>query len=264
MIAAAIIGTAATAALVFLMTEQGREVTEAPPAPTAEYGRRLFAETTWYLGPDHPDQSRRYSGSRLNCSSCHLQAGRQPGMLSMTETYSKYPRPLGQGGGAVDLEDQIDWCMERSMNGRALPRAGVEMAAMVAYIKSVGEEWLARSPRQRVIVQPSSLRPPMRPASVEAGEKVFEARCHVCHGNEGAGKRVSGDPRRGYVFPPLWGGDSFNNGAGMAQVLTAARFIKARMPFGNPDLTDDEAFDVAAYINSQPRPQFSIAPAGAR
>jgi len=69
---------------------------------------------------------------------------------------------------------------------------------------------------------------------------------------------ASQDPRRGYVFPPLWGDDSFNNGAGMARVLTAARFIKARMPFGRPDLTDDEAFDVAAYINSKPRPQMSI------
>ena len=62
------------------------------------------------------------------------------------------------------------------------------------------------------------------------------------------------EPSAGYVFPPLWGPDSFNDGAGMHRVLTAARFIKARMPFGQPDLTDAQAFDVAAYINSQPRP----------
>ena len=63
------------------------------------------------------------------------------------------------------------------------------------------------------------------------------------------------DQRKGYLFPPLWGPDSFNDGAGMGRVLTAAKFIKARLPLGKPDLTDDEAFDVAAFINSNPRPQ---------
>ena len=61
----------------------------------------------------------------------------------------------------------------------------------------------------------------------------------------------------GYVFPPLWGADSFNDGAGMHRVLTAARFIKAKMPLGKPDLTDDDAFDVAAFINSKPRPHMA-------
>ena len=41
----------------------------------------------------------------------------------------------------------------------------------------------------------------------------------------------------------------------MHRVLTAARFIKARMPLGSADLTDQEAFDVAAFINSKPRPE---------
>jgi len=79
----------------------------------------------------------------------------------------------------------------------------------------------------------------------------------VCHGRDGSGLPASADPRRGYVFPPLWGDDSYNNGAGMTRVITASRFIKAKMPFGKPDLTDDEAFDVAAFINNQPRPILS-------
>ena len=65
------------------------------------------------------------------------------------------------------------------------------------------------------------------------------------------------DRADGYVFPPLWGADSFNDGAGMHRLLTAARFIKAKMPLGQPDLTDDQAFDVAAFINSKPRPQMA-------
>ena len=65
------------------------------------------------------------------------------------------------------------------------------------------------------------------------------------------------NPQDGYLFPPLWGADSFNNGAGMTRVLTAARFIKARMPLGAADLSDDQAYDVAAYMNSHARPQKS-------
>ena len=79
----------------------------------------------------------------------------------------------------------------------------------------------------------------------------------MCHGSDGSGLLATANPIHGYVFPPLWGPDSFNDGAGMHRVLTAARFIKARMPLGRPDLTDDEAFDVAAFINSKPRPEMA-------
>ncbi|MDH3440329.1 MAG: c-type cytochrome, partial [Gammaproteobacteria bacterium] len=98
---------------------------------------------------------------------------------------------------------------------------------------------------------------PDRAANVEAGRVVYQEKCQTCHGWNGFGLRASSNPADGYTFPPLWGGDSFNNGAGMNRVLTAARFIKARMPFGEPDLSDDQAYDVAAYINSNPRPQLS-------
>jgi thiosulfate dehydrogenase len=87
-----------------------------------------------------------------------------------------------------------------------------------------------------------------------AGELVYQEKCQVCHGESGEGLPASIDIREGYLFPPLWGPDSYNNGAGMSRVLTAARFIKARMPLGQADLTDDQAYDVAAFINSHERP----------
>jgi thiosulfate dehydrogenase len=252
-----VIGVVAIAAAWFVIVDQRRQVPEAVPAPTEEYGRRLIAETAWLIGPDNPDPARRFSGSRLNCGSCHLDTGKQPGMLSLTESFQKYPRPSGRDGKVSDLKERIDGCMERSMNGRKLPRDGVEMDAMVAYIRALSEQWMATNLKLRVVVDPPALRTPARAASLEAGQKVFEERCRVCHGGDGLGLPASSDLRRGYIFPPLWGDDSFNNGAGMARVLTAARFIKARMPFGKPDLTDDEAYDVAAYLNSKPRPQLS-------
>ena len=110
------------------------------------------------------------------------------------------------------------------------------------------------SPSRKAPDEPPIFVEPDRAASVSAGQRVFAERCEVCHGADGSGLLATGIAEEGYVFPPLWGPDSYNNGAGMTRVLTAARFIKARMPFGQPDLTDDEAFDVAAYINSHPRP----------
>ena len=102
--------------------------------------------------------------------------------------------------------------------------------------------------------EPPPFKTPARAASPEAGGDVFRARCAQCHGADGLGLLATTNKRKGYLFPPLWGPESFNDGAGMHRVLTAARFIKARMPLGEPTLTDDEAFDVAAYINSQERP----------
>jgi thiosulfate dehydrogenase len=96
---------------------------------------------------------------------------------------------------------------------------------------------------------------PPRAANVAMGQVVFSTRCAQCHGSVGLGLLATTDRSKGYLFPPLWGPDSFNNGAGMHRVLTAARFIKTRMPLGQPTLTDDEAFDVAAFINFKPRPE---------
>ena len=140
------------------------------------------------------------------------------------------------------------------MNGRALPRNSAELIAMVNYVESLGDRFKAMGTSLRKTTDPSAFVRPERAVDLKAGEQVFTDRCAICHGADGLGLRASANPKDGYVFPPLWGEDSFNDGAGMARVLTAARFIKARMPLGEPTLTDDAAFDVAGYINAQPRP----------
>jgi thiosulfate dehydrogenase len=255
----AVIAVVAIAGTWFVLSQQRARVPDDTPAPTEEYGRRLIAQTSWLMGPDHPDPARRFTGNRLNCASCHLDSGKSPGTLSLLETYPKYPRFSGRDGKESDLKERIDGCMERSMNGRKLPRDSVEMDAMVAYIRSLNEQWNATEPAKRVVLEPPALRTPDRAADLASGKTVYEDRCRVCHGRDGEGLFVAPDKRRGYVLPPLWGQDTFNNGAGMGRVLTAARFIKARMPLGRPDLTDAQAFDVAAYINSMPRPQLDPA-----
>ena len=228
---------------------------DVPAAATAEYGRYLLRSTADYLGPDHENPEMRYTGTHLACASCHLDIGEKPGTLSLLQTSLRYPRDSGRDGGMRDLRDRINGCMERSMNGRKMPRDSIEMIAMEKYILRLGDEYAAMSESRRTSDEPAAFVEPDRAASVEAGRVVYLDKCQICHGGDGQGLQATADLEKGYVFPPLWGPDSFNNGAGMTRVLTAARFIKARMPFGQPDLTSDQAYDVAAFVNSHPRPQ---------
>lgn len=232
-----------------------RAVTDVPEHATEEYGRRLVANTVELLGPDHPDPDKRYSGGRLNCASCHLATGTDPGTLALLQTAEHYPRFSGRAGNMTDVEDRINECMQRSMNGKPLPLDSPEMIAIAAYLRSLGSRYEAMGASLKKADEPAAFKTPARAASPENGARVFVERCAACHGADGLGLLATGEQSKGYLFPPLWGPDSFNNGAGMHRVLTAARFIKARMPLGEPTLTDDEAFDVAAFINSKPRPE---------
>lgn len=250
----AVIGIVVTGVLWQLDTRRDA----APSAlATEEYGRRLIVETTVLMGPDQPDSAMRYTGNRLQCASCHLNAGFEPGQLSLLETDPRYPRPSGRDGVVGDIKLRIQGCMTRSMNGRPLPDDGPEMNAMAAYIKAVNARFRVMHASRKAVAEPKAFATPDRAASPAAGKLVFEARCARCHGAEGQGLHAENDPRRGYVYPPLWGDDSYNDGAGMNRVLTAARFIKAKMPLGDATLTDDEAFDVSAFINVQLRPHMS-------
>jgi thiosulfate dehydrogenase len=229
----------------------------APVVATEEYGRRLLRETPALLGQDHPDPARRYIGNRLACASCHLDIGTDPGTLTLLQTTEHYPRFSGRAGVMTDIEDRINECMTRSMHGKPLAMDSPEMIAMAAYLRSLGDRYSAMGAGSKKAQEPAGFKTPARRADLAAGQVVYTEKCSICHGGDGGGLLSTGDLRKGYLFPPLWGPDSFNDGAGMARVLTASRFIKARMPLGEPDLTDDQAFDVAGYISSKPRPQMS-------
>ena len=144
--------------------------------------------------------------------------------------------------------------MERSMNGKKLPVDSKEMEAFVEYMT-----WLSRFAPEDGKVDGQGfvkIEIPHRKVDLANGERVFTATCVVCHGTDGQGQKNADGIT--YLYPPLWGPDSYNNGAGMTRVLTAAQFIKANMPFGTtyeaPLLSDEEAYDVAGYINQQKRP----------
>lgn len=258
LVACGVIGAIAVAATMTL----GPKSPKAPKAPatavpaiaTEDYGRRLIAQTAEFIGPDQSDPAKRYTNARLSCGSCHLATGTETGTLTLMQVTEHYPRFSGRQGTDTDIEDRINECMQRSMNGKPLPMDSPEMIAMAAYLRGLGAQFGAMGAGQKKAVEPAAFKTPPRKADLEAGQAVYTSKCSICHGANGLGLLATKDKSRGYLFPPLWGPDSFNDGAGMGRVLTAARFIKARMPLGKPELTDDQAFDVAAFINNQPRP----------
>lgn len=143
------------------------------------------------------------------------------------------------------------------MNGKPLALGSREMKAFNAYIAFMSQGVPVGGSVKGVATLQTKM--PNRRADPEAGKGVYAAKCAVCHGPEGQGQRVgkAGDAQ-GYTFPPVWGPDSFNTGAGMNRVAMATRFIQANMPMGAShdamQLSVDEAYDVAAHIASQPRP----------
>jgi len=251
------IGAVVIAGSFLLRQPSSGEIDADAAGATAEYGRRLLRSTALYIGPNHENPEMRFTGTNMACASCHLEIGTKPGTLSLLPSAPKYPRFSGRDGGVRDLRDRINGCMQRSMNGRPLPRNSVEIMAMERYILGLNDQYEAMGQTRRMLDEQALFVDPDRAANVDAGRVIYEERCQVCHGDDGLGLQATADINDGYLFPPLWGPDSYNNGAGMNRVLTAAMFIKARMPLGQADLTNDQAYDVSAYINSQPRPQMS-------
>jgi len=221
----------------------------------AAYGQRLITETYALIGPETP---KAITGNRLACTSCHLNGGTKPYAAPFVGLTGVFPTYIGREDKIESLEERINGCFERSMNGKAIDVNSEEMRAMVSYIKHVSK---AAPVGVRLTGQGFvDFTAPDRPADVKQGELVYQQRCMPCHGPDGQGVKGSpGNREGGYLYPPLWGDDSYNDGAGMTRLLTAARFIKGNMPLGvthnTPQLSDEEAYDVAAYVNSHARPE---------
>ena len=230
---------------------------------TVRRGRDLIVKTSSLIGPDAPDPAMRYSGNGLDCQSCHLQAGTQRFGLPLAGVWGVFPTYIARENEIRTLEERINGCMERSMNGRVLPVGGPEMKAMLSYIQFI-------STSEKVGTSLDGRGAPPLPLTERAGDpvhgrQVFTATCAVCHGADGQGQRLepaeAKESGRRYRFPPLWGPDSYNDGAGMARGITGAQFVHANMPFGTtseaPVLSVPDTFDVVAFISGQPRPHKS-------
>ena len=203
---------------------------------------------------DTQARAKNYVGNGLTCVSCHLDGGRVAYAAPLVGLTGMFPEYRARTGRVESLEERINDCFLRSMNGRALPPASPEMIALLAYIA-----WLSQGVPTGTEVVGRGFRDiasPSKPDSAR-GKVLFAQKCAACHGAGGQGLRGAGNA---FVFPPLWGPQSFNTGAGMARVSIAAAFVQAKMPLGNAGtLTDQEAYDIAAYFTAQPRPKFGSA-----
>jgi thiosulfate dehydrogenase len=216
-----------------------------------KYGRELIAHTADYLGPKG---SIKHISNGMNCQNCHLQAGTQAWGNNYFAVQSTYPKFRERSGQVENQIKRVNDCFERSLNGKALDSTSHEMRAILAYIKWLGTDVPKKKiPRGSGIFKIKSLK---RACDPILGKNVYEQKCQSCHQANGEGIRsVDGI---NYIYPPLWGKHSYNIGAGLFRISNFAGYVKYNMPYGTTYeknlLSDEEAWDVAAYVNSMPRP----------
>lgn len=217
------------------------------------YGRDLIAHTQDYYGAE--GLVRPNSINALNCQSCHLDAGSRPFGNNYFAVQGTYPQIRARSGAQETIAKRVNDCFQRSLNGQPIDTTSREMRSIQAYIR-----WLCTGVPKGVKPKGNGLTEvPFldRPADPEKGRIVFAEKCASCHGADGQGLPIPPDGARSY--PPLWGERSFNEAAGLFRLSRLAGYVKSNMPFGatynNPQLTDEEAWDVAAFVSAQPRPK---------
>ena len=201
-------------------------------------GRAILAATR--------DSLPEYVGNDLRCTSCHLDDGTRANAMPWVGIHGQFPQYRSREGTVFRLEDRINGCLRRSMNGEPMPLEHPAMRDMVAYMA-----FLSRGTPVGATVPGGGL--PKLAAALEGdtlrGRDLYAQSCASCHGANGEGTSAA---------TPLWGERSFNIGAGMSRLRTAAAFIKHNMPYDRPGtLSDQAAFDIAAWVISRPRPDFA-------
>ena len=217
------------------------------------YGEELIANTAKYLGPKG---TIAQVTNGMNCQNCHLDAGKKKWGNNYGGVSANYPKFRDRSGSTETVYKRVSDCMERSLNGKPLDSNTYEMQAMMAYIK-----WVGRDVEKNTIPKGVGIKPPEyldRAASPTNGNAVYSAKCQSCHGANGEG--VMAADETSYTYPPLWGANSYNTGAGLFRLSRLAGYVRDNMPLNQashnaPALTDEESWDVASFINSQPRPK---------
>jgi thiosulfate dehydrogenase len=226
-----------------------------PDGKLIYYGQQLIANTAKYLGPKG---SVLQISNGMNCQNCHLEAGTKPWGNNYSAVYTTYPKFRERSGAIEDIDKRVNDCFERSLNGKALDTTSKEMQAIHAYIKWLGEDLpKGAKPKGSGIEELPFMD---RAADPAKGQLVYKQKCVTCHGPEGQGVlTIEGTM---YQYPPLWGPHSYNSGAGLFRLSRFAGYVKNNMPqgadFHTPQLTNEEAWDVAAFVNSQPRPSLDL------
>jgi len=214
------------------------------------YGKELIVNTSKYLGPQG---LVAHISNGMNCQNCHLDAGTKNFAIPLSAVAANFPKWLDRSERTQSVESRVNDCLQRSLNGKPLDSLNYEMRAFVAYLNWLGHEVPKGVKPKGSGIQ--SLPFLNRAGDAAQGKVVYEKDCSRCHGVNGNG--VLSPDKMTYVYPPLWGQNSYNVNATLYRIMPLASFIKANMPFdktGSVFLTDAEAWDVSAYIISQQRP----------
>lgn len=226
-------------------TDAVRPIPEGPLGETIRLGRELVENTASHR------LSRPYVGNALNCGSCHLKNGTDPRAASFIGVATAYPAWSPREKTVITLEDRILNCFMRSCNGLRPPLGSEVSVSIAAYIT-----WLSSD--QPIRMNPNRpagpravprLESDASAADLQRGEELYSSRCADCHAANGQGNKKN---------PPVWGARSFNDGAGLANIAQLACWLKVAMPPDDADLTDQEALDLAAFVNSHQRPVFRL------
>ncbi len=223
-----------------------------PLAPMIQYGRQLIAHTATYLGPKGTVAAIT---NGMNCQNCHVDAGAKLYGNCLAAVAATYPQFKPRSGRIESIEFRINDCLQRSLNGKMIDSQSKEMQAMVLYIN-----WLGKNVPKNTQLAGTGLTDLAfmdRAASTTKGEQIYAQQCSRCHGAAGEGQ--PNYDSSSYIYPPLWGMHSYNTGAGLYRLSKLAAYVKDNMPYGiatheQPQLSNEEAWDLAAFINSQPRP----------
>jgi thiosulfate dehydrogenase len=211
-----------------------------PQGDSIRRGALIFNETPLYAA--------EFTSSKVACSDCHAAGGMQPYASPMVGLPALFPMFNERAGHMISMPDRIQECFVRSENGKPISYDGPEMKALVDYITWLSQPQPHSKPfKGRGLVKLATLTP-----DPEHGAQIYAAQCAGCHGGDGGGRLPQ--------FPPLWGAQSFNDGAGMNNIVKMAAFVQHNMPQNRMGiLTPQEAYDVAGFIHAQPRPAFNSA-----
>lgn len=227
-------------------------IANTPEGKMIRYGRELIINTPKYFGPRG---IVAHISNGMSCQNCHINAGTVAFGNPFSAVSSTYPKYRDRSGQIETIVFRINECMERSLNGQKIDSNSREMKAMIAYFN-----WLGKDVPKGAKPEGAGSEELLflnRAADTTRGRSVYQSKCATCHGANGQG--ILSADSVAFTYPPLWGAYSYNVSAGMYRLTRLAGFVKNNMPFGTthkaPQLTDEESWDVAAYVNSQPRPQ---------
>lgn len=211
------------------------------------YGRALMLNTAYYIGPD--GINGRYLGNKMNCTNCHQDAGTKAFSFNLMTSHQQYPQYRAREGKVLTLAERINNCVTRPHNGKPLPLDGKEMVAFLSYLRWINSFVPKDKPYQGS--HNLAVKLPDTAADPEKGRTLYQEYCARCHGKNGEGLPAGVT----YTYPPLWGPQSYQPGSSMHRVIKQAQWLKANMPYDKatwdkPFLTDEEALDIAAFVNN--------------